>query len=362
MGTQPLPFEDVQNLAVRLGTNSEIIQGRSGTVSAKKAGLMWVRADAASLAIADQSDIFIPLRIDQVLRGIQTNRDNPTELATLEADMGLEIDQIVQPLSISALDALFPHRIVAQVTPPNIIALSTLNNGLETIRQRLDGLRFAIAPFAPPGAPLNKVIARTLGELPEMPDILIVARWNVVVAGNTCNEIEARLKNVMDRLQIPSRSFPQPNIASLAQRLEHEQEWRLPEHQEIHAMGCDPISLEICRKGLLTGWQAMSLGLKMPLMEPSEKFWQAGLRHEKGYQERPGYLVVPDEGVVVAADLTPHTESLLAGFSRTLQYLPNSTSHQTLTTDETENFIKWRRDSLQGEVEDRVSPCLSTKV
>ena len=94
MGTQPLPFEDVQDLAVRLGTNSEIIQGRSGTVSAKEAGLMWVRADAASLAIADQSDIFIPLRIDQILRGIQTNRDNPTELATLEADMGLELSLI----------------------------------------------------------------------------------------------------------------------------------------------------------------------------------------------------------------------------------------------------------------------------
>ena len=362
MGTQPLPFEDVQNLAVRLGTDSEIIQGRSGTISAKEAGLMWVRAEAASLAIAGQSDIFIPLRIDQVLSGIQTNRDNPTELATLEADMGLEIDKIVQPLPISALDALFPHRIVAQVTPPNILALSTMDNGLETIRQRLDGLRFAIAPFAPPGAPLNKVIARTLGEQPEMPDILIVERWNVVVAGNTCPEIEARLKNVLDRLQIPSRSLPQPDIASLAQRLEHEQEWRLPKHHDIHTMGCDPISLEICKKGLLTGWQAITLGLKMPLMERSEKFWQASLRHEKGYQERPGYLVVPDEGVVVSVDLTPHTESLLEGFSRTLQYLPDSTSHQTLTADDTENFIKWRSDSLLGEVEAQVSPSLSTKV
>ena len=362
MGTQPLPFEDVQNLAVRLGTDSEIIQGRSGAVSAKEAGLMWVRAEAASLAIANQSDIFIPLRIDQVLSGIHMNRVNPTKLATLEADMGLEIDEIVQPLPISALDALFPHRIVAQVTPPGILALSTMDNGLETIRQRLDGLRFAIAPFAPPGAPLNKVIARTLGEQPEMPDILIVAHWNVIVAGNSCPEIEARLKNVVDRLQIPSRSLPQPDIASLAKRLEHEQEWRLPKHQEIHAMGCDPISLEICRKGLLTGWQAMSLGIKMPLMEPGEKFWQAGLRHEKGFRERPGYLVVPDEGVVVAADLTPHTESLLAGFSRTLQYFPDSISHRTLTADDIEKFIKWQRDSLQVEVEPQTSRSLSTKV
>ena len=146
MGTQPLPFEDVQNLAVRLGTDSEIIQGRSGTISAKEAGLMWVRAEAASLAIAGQSDIFIPLRIDQVLSGIQTNRDNPTELATLEADMGLEIDKIVQPLPISALDALFPHRIVAQVTPPSILALSTMKDGLETISETFRNFKRSLTP------------------------------------------------------------------------------------------------------------------------------------------------------------------------------------------------------------------------
>ena len=362
MGTQPLPFEDVQKLAVRLGTDGEIVQGRSGAVSVKEAGLMWTRAEEASLAIANQSDIFIPLRIDKVLSGIRANKSNPTELATLEADMGLEIDKVVQPLPITALDALFPHRIVAQVTPPSILALSTMKDGLETISERLDGLRFAIAPFAPPGAPLNNAIARTLGGQSEMPDILIVAHWNVIIAGNSCAEIYARLKDVVDRLRMPSRPLPPPDITSLIKRLTKEQEWRLPEHREIHTMGCDPISLEICRKGLLTGWQAMSLGLKIPVTEPGEKFWQTGLRHEKGFRERPGYLVVPSEGVVVAADLTTHTESLLAGFSRMLQHFPDSTNHQTLSLDDIKNFIKWRHDSLQGEAESQAAARLSTKV
>jgi len=362
MGTQPLPFEDVQNLAVRLGSDSELVQGRSGAVSVKEAGLMWVRAEAASLAIANQSDVFIPLRIDKVLSGIQARAGNPTELATLEADMGLEIDKIVRPLPIAALDALFPHRIVAQVTPSGILALSTMKDGVETIRERLEGLRFAIAPFAPPGAPLNSVVARTLGGQSEMPDILIVAHWNVIIAGDSCAEVDTRLKNVTDRLRVPSRPLPTPDITSLTARLVQEAEWRLPEHREIHALGCDPISLEICKKGLLTGWQAMSLGLGMPVMEPGEKFWHAALRHEKRFRERPGYLVVPGEGVVVAADLTPHTESLLAGFSRTLQYFPDPTNSQTLSSDDIENFVKWQRDRLQEDVESQTAPRLSTKV
>lgn len=77
MATQPLPFDDGKRFAVRLGTNPELVQGRSGTISVKDSDLMWVRAEAVSLAIAEQSEIFIPLRLDKVLSGIGRRAGRP---------------------------------------------------------------------------------------------------------------------------------------------------------------------------------------------------------------------------------------------------------------------------------------------
>jgi hypothetical protein len=364
MGTEPLPFNDVQDLASRLGNDPNLVQGRSGAISVKDSGLMWVRAEAASLAIANQSQIFIPLRIDKVLSGMQAALDDPTAPATLEADMGRPIDKVVRPLPFTALDALFPHRIVAHVTPPDVLAWSITKGAPDAIQERLKGLRWAWAPFAPPGAALNKAVASAIGNQSVNPDILIIGHWGLVVAGEDCAAIDTLLRDLTDRLRLPARPLPSPNIARLNTLLAREPEWRLPVHPEIHALGRDPISLENCKQGLLTAGQAMSLGMGLPLMETEEAIWQTALRHEKGYRERPGYLIAPGAGVVVSSDLTPQTKSVLAGVARMTQRLVDPKQLEAFTSDDIAHFLLWQSDRQKEGIDpaDQPKPRWSTKV
>lgn len=339
MATQPLPFDDVKRFAVRLGTDPELVQGRSGTVSVKESGLMWVRAEAASLAIAEQSDIFIPLRLDKVLSGIGGGLDDPCEQATLEAEMGHQIDKVVRPLPFTALESLFAQCIVAQVTPPDLLAITAEADAGEILVERLDGLHWAYAPFAPPGAPLNRDAANALGSAPEPPEILIVSHWGAVIGGADCEAVESSLRELKRRIVRPARPAPAPDNGRLTALLARDDEWRLPAHGEIHALGCDELSFDCCSKGLLTLGQAMTLGLGMPVAAPDESLWQAALRYEKGYRERPGYLIVPGAGVVAAADLTPQTEALLAGFARMTLRLQNPANLAPFTVGEIAHFL-----------------------
>ena len=103
MASPDLPFEDIKRFAARI--ESKLVQGRSGTLSYKDSGLMWVRAEMASLSIAEQSEIFIPLRIDKILSGIEAGLHDPNEQATLEAELNQELDKVVRPLPFTALDS-----------------------------------------------------------------------------------------------------------------------------------------------------------------------------------------------------------------------------------------------------------------
>ena len=323
---------------------------------------MWVRAEVASLAIAEQSDIFIPLRLDKVLSGIGTDVDDPTEQATLEAELGHEIDKVVRPFPFTALESLFAQRIVAQVTPPDLLAITVESNAEEILSERLEGLRWAFAPLASPGAPLNRAAASALGSTSDPPDILILSHWGAAVGAPDCDALETLIGELKRRLGRQARPVPAPDHGRLGTLLAADDEWRLPAHGEIHALGRDTQSLDCCSKGFLTLGQAMALGLGPPAIEPEETLWQAALRHEKAFRERPGYLIVPEAGVVVAADLTPQTESLLAGFARMTLRIQDSENLAPFSVDDISHYLDWQRDRWREEAEQTETPRLNTNV
>ena len=344
MATQTLPFEDIKRFAARIGADSNLVQGRSGTLSYKDSGLMWVRAEMASLSIAEQSEIFIPLRIDKILSGIEAGLHDPNEQATLEAELNQELDKVVRPLPFTALDSLFEHPLVLQVTPPDLLAITAERNAEEILSERLDGLNWAFARLAAPGAELNRSVTKALRGHSAAVDILVISHWGAVVAGTDPTSVSAKLVELARRLKRPSRPVPRPVFAYLKNMLKKDESWRLPEHPEIHALGCDSKSLKACTNGLLTLGQAMTLGLGLPLANSGEPLWQAALRHEKEFLEKPGYIIVPKMGVVVASDLTPQTEALLAGFARMTLRLQTINDLMSFTIEDIESYLIWQKD------------------
>ena len=362
MATQVLPFEDVKRFAARLGANINLVQGRSGALSIKHSGLMWVRAEMASLAIAEQSEIFIPLRIDKVLSGIAAGLDDPNEQATLEAELNQQTDKIVRPLPFAALDALIEDPLVSHVTPPDLLAITSEANAQETLSERLKGLRWAFASMASPGASLNHSVAKALGQKSGTIDILIISHWGAVVSGADPTTVSAHLSELTQRLVRPSRPVPEPVLYELKAMITNDQSWRLPVYKEIHALGCDTLSLEACMKGLLTLGQAMTLGLNLPVSKPGEPLWQTALRHEKEFHERPGYIIIPNVGVVVASELTPQTEALLSGFARMTLRLQTTTDLLTFTVDDIKPYLEWQKNRWLEESNSSEFSGVSTKV
>jgi rhamnose utilization protein RhaD (predicted bifunctional aldolase and dehydrogenase) len=308
---------------------------------------MWVRAEAASLAIAETSDIFIPLRIDTVLNGIARGLDDATEAATLEADMGAEIDTVVRPLSFTALDSLLPQRVTVFVTPPAGLAWTVMPDAANALAGPLSGLNWVFAAPAGPGTALNRAVADAIGAASETPDLIVIAHWGFVFAADTVEALSELMRDAAHRLRRPVRPVPQPDMAAIAGLLGGNAEWRLPHQIEIHALGRDETSLAICRRGLLTAGQALSLGTGVPVLEDDEPIWKASLRHEKAHRENPGYLIAPGRGVIVADDLTPQTEALMAGFARMTLCIDGPETAQPFSEEIAKAFVDWQRNRLQ---------------
>ena len=115
-------------------------------------------------------------------------------------------------------------------------------------------------------------------------------------------------------------------------------------------------------KGLLTLGQAMTLGLNLPVSKPGEPLWQTALRHEKEFHERPGYIIIPNVGVVVASELTPQTEALLSGFARMTLRLQTTTDLLTFTVDDIKPYLEWQKNRWLEENNSSEFSGVSTKV
>ena len=125
--------------------------------------------------------------------------------------------------------------------------------------------------------------------------------------------------------------------------LKKDESWRLPEHPEIHALGCDSKSLKACTNGLLTLGQAMTLGLGLPLANSGEPLWQAALRHEKEFLEKPCYIIVPKMGVVVASDLTSD-RSVISWFRANDITATTINDLMSFTIEDIESYLIWQKD------------------
>lgn len=135
---------------------------------------------------------------------------------------------MVRPLPFTALESLFEHRIVVQVTPPDLLAFTAEADGEEILAERLQGLRWAYAPFAAPGAPLNRAAATALGGTSEPPDFLILSHWGAAIGGADCEMVETHLRELTRRLHRPARPAPAADHAQLQALLARKDEWRLP--------------------------------------------------------------------------------------------------------------------------------------
>ena len=312
-------------LSERLGRQPLLVQASTGNTSVKIGNTLWIKASGKWMANAAKEDMFVPVSF--------TRKDQyvPDSCVPLTSSSNSR----VKPSIETAMHLTLPHRVVIHVHSVNTIAWAVQSAGRACLRRLLDGLRWCWIDYTPSGIPLARQIGASL---PLSPDIFVLANHGLVIGAESCEEAEARLRDVEDRLAIVPRATPDPDLAEL-ERLCAVSEFRLPEANEVHSLATDVFSSAIVSQGILYPCQAMFLGRYTCVLSKRDSILRLIRQYHAQNGVRPPALLIPGKGVLVASDLTPTESQILSGLSRVVQRLRPKTSIAYLDGREVDELL-----------------------
>lgn len=190
--------EDVSTYCAALGADPLLVQGAGGNVSWKDGGTLWIKASGTWLADAARKDIFVPVDLAH-LRAATAGGDLDVQPRTLG-------ESTLRPSIETLLHALMPQRVVVHVHAIELLAHLVRPDFSAIVTRALgDSVRWAAAPYCKPGLALAQAVAAALRGVPDAQAVFL-QNHGVVVGGDSCAEVDAVLRLMLERLSSPPAS------------------------------------------------------------------------------------------------------------------------------------------------------------
>lgn len=334
---------DLRTLSARIGADPLLTQGAGGNTSLKTDGVLWIKASGTWLAHALERDIMVPVEIAPLVAAV-SSVDPAAERAEQFTIPPLNPSGL-RPSIETTVHALMPQRVVVHVHCVNTIALAVRTDCETELAARLQGLNWALVPYARPGLPLALAIAE---HATGRPDVLVLANHGLVVAAETVAAAETLLGDVTQRLAAEPRSAPPPDMGRLralaAASPRHA--YRLPASEAAHAVATDPASVEIAARGSLYPDHVIFLGEGSVIAQPSEDM--ASVVGRVGAP--PVSIIVPGIGVLMREDATPSADAMARCFADVATRIPPAAPVRVLTREEHLQLTDWDAEKYRQEL------------
>jgi rhamnose utilization protein RhaD (predicted bifunctional aldolase and dehydrogenase) len=291
------------DLSARLGRQQQLVQASTGNTSLKVGDTLWIKASGKWLAHASEEEIFLPVNCAEPGRYLCAD--------TFGAKIPGATPEL-KPSIETPMHVVLPHRVVIHVHSVSAIAWSVQRNGPSFLRERLAGFRWSWIRYTPSGVPLARAIGASLRH---SPDVFLLANHGIVIGGDSCEEAEAKLKEVEERLAIQPRQCSDPDLLGLQQQAAFS-DFRLPEANIVHSLATDEWSAQLISNGVLYPCQAMFLGRRPCVVSTGQTISLLAKQYLDQNGFRPPVLLFPNRGVLVAKDLTCSESEILIGLSQ----------------------------------------------
>lgn len=325
---------DLRALSARIGSDPLLTQGAGGNTSVKSDGVLWIKASGTWLAHALERDIMVPVEIAPLLAAV-SSVDPAAERAEQFVLSDLNPSGL-RPSIETTVHALMPQRVVLHVHCVNTIALAVRTDCEAELATRLEGLDWALVPYARPGLPLALAIAEHAAH---GPDVLVLANHGLVVAAETVAAAEALLNEVTQRLATEPRSAPPADAGRLRALASAAQDvaFRLPESEAAHAVATDPVSTKIAARGSLYPDHVIFLGEGSVIARPSEDV--AAVVDRVGAP--PVSIVFPGIGVLMREGATASADAMARCLADVTARIPPDAPLRVLTREEHLQLTEW---------------------
>ncbi|MEI2453370.1 class II aldolase/adducin family protein [Lysobacter firmicutimachus] len=330
---------DLIAFSARIGAEPLLVQGGGGNTSLKRGDDLWVKASGTWLAHARERELFVRLPLSQVRAAL---RHDDAEARIVDIARGLPL----RPSIETSLHALLPHRVVAHVHSVNALAWAVRKDAQERMRSLLTDLNWAWVPYRRPGHPLTRAVAAAIdARAPDVPDVLVLANHGLVVGGEDCAQVAARLEAVERRLLRAQRLAPPSQPERL--RAANDLAWQPPSEPLAHALATDAIARRIAADGVLYPDHAVFLGARAAVVGAGERLSQAVERCLRERGAMPAFALVEDAGVLVAPESSTGAQAMLHCLALLALRLNGDEPLARLDADEVAALVDWDAEAYR---------------
>lgn len=298
--TNPIK-QELEDLSVYLGSNLDWVQGAGGNTSVKDNNVLWVKASGLWLADAQNTNIFVPLKLNEVLPMISKGLDDLTS-ARISNN---QYDEL-RPSIETTLHALMPHRFVIHIHSVNVITYAILNQGKKILKEKLDGINWLWVPYVRPGFPLSEMLIKLNAS---KFDVLILANHGLVIGGDTKNNVVKMLKEVEKKLFRPIQKNYYFSDKKKLLNLTKNSAYKLPKYDFCHYLAKDSLSLKLLLKNPLYPDHVIFLGSGPLTIVSIDNLDDNFL--VKSFKLKKKVLVIKDFGILIHKDLSENGEEIL---------------------------------------------------
>lgn len=322
----------LERLSAAIGRDPEQVQAAGGNTSLKDGEVLWVKASGMWLGDAAERDVFVPVRLPAVRRGIERRDADPVSAAVIAERNARGL----RPSIETTLHALLPHRVVVHTHSVRAIAFAIRDAAEDLIAARLDGLAWCFVAYRHPGLPLTQGLEARLRAGPA--DVVVLGNHGLVVGGDTVEAAGGLLAEVERRLEVPARTASVAAAAGL-ERLASDLGLRLAKHAGSHALAADSQAIAWATAGSLYPDHVIFLGPAAASLTGDAS--QMGQAIEAARARGRHLFIVPGQGVLLERTSTRSADELALCLALVLARVPAGASARCLTADDEAALLDW---------------------
>ena len=337
-------FEALLDLSADVGSNPNLVQGPGGNTSIKEMGTLWIKASGLWLRDAHKGNMMVPVALDPLLDALE--RDDPSTEKAQDFVLQDMNPSGLRPSIETTVHALMPQKIVVHVHCVETIAHAVLAQARSVFAAKLKGFAYAYVPYARPGLPLAKAIAR---EMREGVNVLVLGNHGLAVAGDTVAETAQLLDDVCAALKLnPRSSGPADKVA--LERLALGSSYHLPADETLHDIATDLANCQIAAGGTLYPDHVVFLGKGSIIAAPHE----TAATIEQALQDKmamPAPMILfPGRGVLVRRDANAGALALARCLRDVAARIPEGAALRYLTDAENAELSNWDAEKYRQEL------------
>ena len=284
-------FNEFRALSARLGQDPLQVQGPGGNTSIKMGTILWIKASGTELAQAEIENIFVPVDL-QAARAEARGEKGDGSCKNTVTDPAIALRPSIETTFHAALE----HQVVAHTHSVATLVHAISPEGRQAAQDKLQGLPFAMVPYAKPGLPLTRCI---LDAGPAQ--IFVLHNHGLICCGASVAEVSALIAEVESRLAMPAQM------------------------QSKHWLATDPRACELALAGSYYPDHVVFLGPALPT---------------RPVDTSPAVLE-PGVAVSLRADATSSQRAMLRCLSDVLARLPSDWSAEAIGAEAEAELLNW---------------------